>query len=131
MRGRLRAKSKFWEKFCRKKKVLQWVMTGFRIILDSRSAASGLAEKSRIRQTAAAFVGEAVRELVLTSTAIAVPEQPHCVLPLGVVCRSGSGKKRLILDARYINDRVVMPSFKYETLTGLQHVRSRTITRLQ
>ena len=48
--------------------------------------------------------------------------QPHCVLPLGVVVRPGSGKRRLILDARYVNEHVVTPSFKYETLSGLQNV---------
>ena len=84
--------------------MLQWVTTGFVLFWIAGQPQAVWQKNHRSAPEHAAFLGEAVRELVLTGTAIAVPEQPHCVLPLGVVCHSGSGKKRLILDARYIND---------------------------
>ncbi|GIM03123.1 hypothetical protein Vretimale_7910 [Volvox reticuliferus] len=39
-----------------------------------------------------------------------------------LVVRPGSGKNRLILDARNVSDHLVTASFKQETLSGLQYV---------
>jgi ribonuclease HI len=122
MRGRLRAKYAFWASFCRNKLVLAWILTGFVLLWRAGPPAPSWQANHGSARQHAQFVGEAIRELVQSGTAIAVTERPHCVLPLGVVVRAVTGKKRLILDARSLNDHVVTPSFKYETLTGLRHI---------
>ena len=64
----------------------------------------------------------AVAELVATGAARPATGPLHLVLPLGVVPKKGSSKLRLIYDARYLNEHVNVPSFKYETLTQLSEV---------
>lgn len=63
------------------------------------------------------FVREAL-DAALTSGAVARTdrERLHCVLPLGVAQHAGSGKLRLIYDARYVNRHMKDWFFKMETL---------------
>ncbi len=122
MRGRLRDKYSFWASFCRNKLVLTWILTGFPLMfLAGPPAARWLANHGSTR-THAEFVRSSIQELVETGTAKPVSFQPHCVLPLGVAERPGTGKLHLILDARYLNEHLHIPAFKYETLTGLHAV---------
>jgi hypothetical protein len=99
MRGRLKEKAVFWASFCRNPKVLEWIMTGFILLWAVQAPAPICLKNHGSASEHSAFVSEAVRELVYTGTAIAVTQQPHCVLPLGIVVRPESGKKRLILES--------------------------------
>lgn len=125
MRGRLRQKIGFWQTFCRSRTVLQWIAVGFPLLWLA-AFPNGPAQVYQRNHPSAlnqqAFVSQAVRELLATRTAVAVPERPHCVMPLGVVPKPGTDKLRLIYDARFLNSHVQCPSFKYETLAGLSSV---------
>jgi hypothetical protein len=52
-------------------------------------------------------------------------ELPHIVHPLGVVRKKHSDKLRMILDARYINEHINIPSFKYEGLESIHELAQR------
>jgi hypothetical protein len=55
---------------------------------------------------------------LLLSQSISVfqgPYRPHIVCPLGVV--EQKDKFRMIYDARYLNDFLIFPKFKYEDLS--------------
>ena len=60
----------------------------------------------------ASFVKEAIGELVAGSCVVQCAESPAVCSPLSVVI-SGSGKKHLVLDLRYVNQFILM---KYEGL---------------
>jgi hypothetical protein len=61
-----------------------------------------------------AFVTQAVADLLATDTILAVTHRPKVVLPLGVAVQPS--KRRLIWDGRWVNDKAIIPTFKYETL---------------
>jgi hypothetical protein len=122
MRGRLKKQFWFWASFVRNPLVLRWILVGFPLLWILHQPHPFFGKNHGSAYEHSIFVTDAVAELVRTGTAIRVSTQPHCVLPLGVVVRAGSSKKRLILDARYLNEHVVTPKFKYEALSGLQHV---------
>ncbi|GLC48086.1 hypothetical protein PLESTB_000713500 [Pleodorina starrii] len=121
MRGRLKEKYAFWKSFVRNPLVLSWILVGFPLLWVVSQPAPFMGRNHGSTREHSQFVSEAIAELVKTGTAIRVEKQPHCVLPLGVAVRA-DGKKRLILDARYVNEHVVTPGFKYETLAAMQQV---------
>ena len=59
------------------------------------------------------FVESAISELVSTHAVVEVPFVPHVVNPLSVSIQS-SGKKRLILDLRHVNQFIWKQKFKCE-----------------
>lgn len=122
MHGRLRDKYSFWASFCRNKLVLSWILVGFPLLFTAGPPAARWFANHGSTKTHAEFVTSSIKELVETGTAKPVAQQPHLVLPLGVAERAGTGKLRLILDARYLNDHLHIPAFKYETLSGLHAV---------
>jgi Reverse transcriptase (RNA-dependent DNA polymerase) len=68
----------------------------------------------------AAFARQAVAELVRTGAAVRVDLIPKLVLPIGVAIND-AGKRRLILDARYLNLWTPSPEMSYETLTDFRY----------
>ena len=72
------------------------------------------------------FVNEAISELLVTNRIFESEVLPHNVNPLSVSIQS-SGKKRLILDLRFVNKHVWKQKVKYEDLKvgpGFSRVRS-------
>jgi hypothetical protein len=67
-----------------------------------------------------AFAHQAVAELVRTGAALKVDSTPKLVLPIGVATND-AGKRRLILDARYLNLWTPSPDMSYETLTDFRY----------
>ena len=59
------------------------------------------------------FVNEALKELIESNCVIEVQNKPHVINPLSVSTNS-SGKKRLILDLRYVNKNLWKQSVKFE-----------------
>ena len=59
---------------------------------------------------------------LLQSGAIIPFDDPHCVSPLGVAIRERDGKKRLVLDNRFINMFIVCVSFRMEKLDLLSRI---------
>lgn len=62
-----------------------------------------------------AFVDEAVQSLVLNRCAVRVGEKPYMCNPLSVVSNA-TGKLRLVLNLRYLNQFLHVSHFKYEDL---------------
>lgn len=126
MRHRLRNKAAFWKTFCRSTLVLSWITVGFVLLWNADCPQGGptpvLQSNHKSAVQNGVFVEEAIAELLATGAAVECGAQPHCVMPLGVVPKPGTDKFRLIYDARYLNQYVVTPSFKYETLSGLGSV---------
>ena len=61
------------------------------------------------------FVNEAISELLVTNRIFESEVLPHNVNPLSVSIQS-SGKKRLILDLRFVNKHVWKQKVKFEDL---------------
>ena len=61
------------------------------------------------------FVTEAVSDLIIKQCIKKVKNVPHVCSPLSVVI-SNSGKKRLVIDLRYLNQHLLWEKFKYEDL---------------
>ena len=68
-------------------------------------------------------MSSAIEELLATQAAAPPDTNPlTCILPLGVAARAGTGKPRLIYDARYVNDQLSFSSFQYEGLPQIHEV---------
>ena len=59
------------------------------------------------------FVNKALKELIESNCVIEVQNKPYVINPLSVSPNS-SGKKRLILDLRYVNKHLWKQSIKFE-----------------
>ena len=77
----------------------------------------------------AQFVEEAIKELVAAQCVVQCAEYPVVCSPLSVVV-SGTGKKRLVLDLRYVNQFILMKKFKYEGLNVVPQCVVRVISLL-
>jgi Reverse transcriptase (RNA-dependent DNA polymerase)/RNase H-like domain found in reverse transcriptase len=66
------------------------------------------------------FARTAVAELLRTGAAVAVLERPTLVLPIGVATND-AGKRRLILDGRWLNCWIPSPDMSYENLVEFRY----------
>lgn len=64
------------------------------------------------------FVSNSVADLLRAKAIMIWPGQPRCVSPLNVATRA-NGKQRLILDLRHVNDYLMVPKFRMESLSVL------------
>jgi hypothetical protein len=101
LKGRLRARCSFWESINTNSFVLDIIKHGYRIPFINTPVRVCLANnKSALEHRV--FVEAAISELLRNLAAVEVPFIPHVVNPLSVSIQS-SGKKRLILDLRHVN----------------------------
>ena len=121
IRGRLKKSAKFWSGFC-SSVVLSWILFG--VCLEWNGKGEPKAAQFKNQPSAVAeheFVSEAVIKLVKTGAAYKVSRKPHIISPLGVAYReidpSKPLKKRLIFNGRYLNMHLVIPKFKYESIS--------------
>ena len=119
--GRLRARSSVWRQFANPT-VLSWIEDGYPLeFAAARPPAPRRAANHSSTASEAGFVTDAVAELVATGAAVEVASAPTVVSPLGVAIRA-DGKRRLILDLRYVNGHLVDHPFKYERLADLAYL---------
>lgn len=120
MQYRLRACAAVWATFA-SALVMGWVTDGFPFQFDPDKGApppfAGPNHNSALAE--ADFVTDQVSELLAAGTIMEWSMHghgnPHIVTPLGVVHQNG--KKRLIFDARHLNQYLHVPKFKYEDLS--------------
>ena len=94
--------------------ILSIIESGYVLPLKSEPAGHCSANhNSAIKNSA--FVDQSVKELVETECVVEVPELPYICSPLSVV-ESNSGKKRLVINLRYLNRFLWKQKFKYEDL---------------
>jgi hypothetical protein len=123
-RGRLRTGLVFWLSLG-SALVAHWVEHGFPLVFVAGPPAPHWQPNHSSALSHGEFVDQAVAELLDTGAACVwdATEAPTCVSPLGVVPKAG-GKHRLILDLRYVNRHLRVPSFKYEGLEAVHTVLS-------
>ena len=76
------------------------------------------------------FVNEALKVLILSNCVIKVQNKPHLIITLSVSTNS-SGKKRLILDLRYVNKRLCKQSIKFEDWKTFQNYAKKGFIHVQ
>ena len=102
----------FWESIKTNHFILEVIKTGYRIPFVSTPTRCYL-KNNQSAIVHRSFVENAIFELVHTFAVIEVPFIPHVVSPLSVSVNS-SGKKRLILDLRHVNQYVWKDKVKFE-----------------
>lgn len=112
LKGRLKHCVSYWESINANRFIVDVIKFGYRIPFVS----TPLPKRFSNNKSALAhhdFVTNAILELVANSAIVEVPSVPLVVSPLSVALNS-SGKKRLILDLRYLNQHVWKEKFKFE-----------------
>ena len=97
------------------------VAVGYRLPLFRKPPPAFFKNHASARQEAQ-FVESALHELALAGCIVTAEQQPVICSPLSVV-ESTSGKKRLVLDLRYVNEFLWKDKFKYEDIqTAIQMI---------
>ena len=118
VKGRLRQHIKFWKEVIKAPAyIIDCIQNGYKLPLFTEppphrqsNSASALKHKE--------FVTEAVSELFQNGCVKKVEACPHICSPLSVVVNP-EGKKRLVINLRYLNQFLKKESFKYEDLRTL------------
>ena len=104
--GRLRARLAFWQLFA-SALVVGWLRSGYPLeFIDGLPPPARVGRNHASAAQEAAFVSAAIADLLASGAAVAVTAAPTVVSPLGVATRA-DGKRRLILDLRYVNSFLV------------------------
>ena len=124
VQGRLKNHAKFWlDELDPSSFVKEIVSQGYRIpFIRLPDPVCYRNHRSAIEH--ADFVQEAIRELVALACVIQCPECPKVCSPLSVVVNA-RGKKRLVLDLRYVNQFILLTKFKYEGLYVIPQIFSK------
>ena len=112
LKGRLKTKLEYWHTIGASNFVIDTIKFGYRIPFIS-TPCRALFHNYKSALENASFVESAISELVGNHSFIEVPFVPHVVNPLSVSIQS-SGKKRLILDLRHVNQSIWKQKFKCE-----------------
>jgi hypothetical protein len=110
VQGRLRKSSKFWtDELEASPFVIDMITSGYRLpFLALPPAVCAKNHRS-------VFVEETIQELVESGCAVKVPTFPVVFSPLQVVVNA-KGKRRLVIDLRYVSQYLHLTKFKYEGL---------------
>lgn len=112
VKGRLNKHIDFWKKIGTSKFILSVISEGYRLpFIQTPPGRDMPNNKSAFEHCN--FVSEAIRELLLSGRVLEVPLLPHVINPLSVSVQR-SGKKRLILDLRHVNQYLEKQKIKYE-----------------
>ena len=123
LKGRLKSRVSYWESINANRFIVDVIKFGYRIPFVS----TPLAKRFSNNKSALAhhdFVTNAILELVANSAIVEVSSVPLVVSPLSVAL-SSSGKKRLILDLRYLNQHVWKEKFKFQDWRVFRNFLSR------
>ncbi len=112
VRGRMRANLQFWKDIGAPDDIITTINSGYKIpFISTPGPAKFKNNKSAINNSE--FVQDAINDLVSKELIVECDQIPDIVNPLSVSVQS-SGKKRLILDLRYINHHVWKQKTKFE-----------------
>ena len=112
VKGNLRRKLEFWKRIGTSKFILNVIERGYMLPFLSLPEPA-VFKNNRSSLAHAEFVEDAIRELVESGRVLEVVVPPLVVNPLSVSVQA-NGKKRLILDLRYINKCLRKMRVKYE-----------------
>lgn len=123
MRHRLRKNISFWRSFALSSLVLSWIEFGFPLLWSGGNVPSARIFSNHLSaERFSEFVDSQIADYLAAQSIQIWEGIPHIVSPLGVDVKQQSGgetKLRLIWDGRYVNDHIVIPSFKYEDLSTI------------
>ena len=112
LKGRLKAKLDYWHTIGANSFVIDTIKYGYWIPFISTPCKAHFPNNTSALDNAS-FVESAISELVSNHAVVEMPFVPHVVNPLSVSVQS-SGKKRLILDLRHVNQFIWKQKFKCE-----------------
>jgi ribonuclease HI len=116
---RLRSRVAVWSALITSTLVMGWITGGMPLLWSGAAPEGRIMSNHPSALEHSTFVGQAVADLVATSTVMLLDKPPLVVSALGVVPKKGTDKLRLIWDGRYVNDHLVIPGFKYEDLNAV------------
>ena len=112
VKGRLHTAQKFWASINANPDVLDIIIQGYKLpLLQTPPTAKFKNNNSALNQSE--FVLSAIEELKANKLIIETVSMPQVVNPLSVSIQK-SGKKRLILDLRYVNQFLWRERIKFE-----------------
>ena len=115
VRGRLTANVSFWElELQAPPLIIDWMVQGYKLPLLSLPEPFEKANHKSAMESKY-FVSSALTDFVSNRCVLEVDSVPRVCSPLSVVTNS-SGKKRLVIDLRYLNGHLLKENFKYEDL---------------
>ena len=115
VQGRLKGSIEFWRTVLNASNpVIECIEEGYKLPLLSLPPPF-IAKNQKSATNNPSFVTEAVAELLRNRCIQTVTQKPHICSPLSVVSNS-SGKLRLVLNLRYLNQFLLKAKFKYEDL---------------
>ena len=112
VKGSLRRNIEFWKSIGTSRFILSVISEGYCLPFDS-TPGNVMFRNNRSSLNHCEFVEEAIGELVSSHRVIEVNKSPWVVNPLTVSIQP-NGKKRLILDLRYVNKHLNKQKVKYE-----------------
>ena len=119
VKGNLKRNIKFWRSINANEKVCNIIENGYKIpFVETPNSVVFENNKSAIENSD--FVIKSIQDLVKLGTAVEKDDVPLVVSPLSVSIRS-SGKKRLILDLRYINSHLYKEYVKFDDWSAMEN----------
>ena len=112
VKGNLKKHLRFWKDVGAPQFILNVIESGYKLPFTSIPASVNI-RNNRSARLHAQFVEDAINELCQSGRVVECQERPGVVNPLSVSVQA-SGKKRLILDLRYVNKFLFKQSVKYE-----------------
>ncbi|VDI19346.1 Hypothetical predicted protein [Mytilus galloprovincialis] len=112
VKGRLKEHLNYWQEIDTNTFVLDIIKNGYSIPFITTPPVM-FNENNKSAYNNAEFVSEAITDLLRNNCIVQVKSRPHVVNPLTVSVQS-SGKKRLILDLRLVNEHVWKSKIKFE-----------------
>ncbi len=118
--GSLQQSVKFWEDIGASGTVLDWIRYGVPLRWRSGPVRDSVLRNLESAMEHASFVDMALAELLAAGAVRHTSVRPAMVSPLGVVPKPNSKDKfRSIVNMRYVNQTIVVPKFRMETLSSL------------
>ena len=115
VQGRLKLKLAFWRDVLKAPPpILDCIESGYRLPLKFIPSPH-CQPNHKSTMAYLSFVTDAIKNLVINRCVLRVSKKPHICSPLSVVSNS-TGKLRLVLNLRYLNQYLHVLTFKYEDL---------------
>ena len=120
VKGSLKRNIEFWRAIGTPREILTLIKSGYQIPF-TQMPPSVILQNNRSALMHLDFVEQAILELLQSDRVIEICEHAFVVNPLSVSVQA-TGKKRLILDLRHVNQYIVKAKLKYEDWkVGLKH----------
>lgn len=112
VKGRLKKNISFWESIHANKTVFETISHGYKIPFVE-TPVQAFFQNNKTALLHAEFVEKSINDLVDTGAVKECDSKPHVVSPLSVSINA-KGKKRLILDLRYVNSHVYKDPIRFD-----------------